>query len=110
MTLFKFLARRALPILVAAISLSSHAQEVLRVGASPVPHAEILEFVKAKLKTQGVDLQIKVFTDYVQPNLGLEDKQLDANYFPGPHGVYAGEANLKRFDEAVRRFVTAGAK
>jgi carboxypeptidase C (cathepsin A) len=34
--------------------------------------------------------------------------QLDANYFPGPHGVYAGEANLKRFDEAVRRFVTAG--
>jgi len=81
MTLFKFLARRALPILVAAISLSSHAQEVLRVGASPMPHAEILEFVKAKLKTQGVDLQIKVFTDYVQPNLGLEDKQLDANYF-----------------------------
>jgi len=81
MTFLQVLARRALPLLAAAVSFSSHAQDVLRVGASPVPHAEILEFIKPKLKAQGVDLQVKVFTDYVQPNLGLEDKQLDANYF-----------------------------
>jgi len=81
MTLSKFLAKNALPLLVAALSLSSQAQEVLRIAASPVPHAEILEFVKPRLKAQGVDLQVKVFTDYVQPNLGLEDRQLDANYF-----------------------------
>jgi carboxypeptidase C (cathepsin A) len=46
---------------------------------------------------------------YTLDQAGVPAAQLDANYFPGPHGVYAGEANLKRFDEAVRRFVTAGA-
>jgi D-methionine transport system substrate-binding protein len=60
---------------------SLHAQEVIRIAASPVPHAEILEFVRPALKAQGVDLQVKVYTDYVQPNLAVEDKQLDANFF-----------------------------
>jgi carboxypeptidase C (cathepsin A) len=46
---------------------------------------------------------------YTLDQAGVPAAQLDANYFPGPHGVYTGEANLKRFDEAVRRFVTAGA-
>jgi len=55
--------------------------EVLKIAASAVPHAEILEFVKPRLKAQGIDLQIKVFTDYVQPNLQVEEKQLDANFF-----------------------------
>jgi D-methionine transport system substrate-binding protein len=53
----------------------------LVVGASPVPHAEILEFVKPILAKQGIDLEIKEFTDYVQPNLALNDGELDANYF-----------------------------
>jgi D-methionine transport system substrate-binding protein len=57
------------------------AAEVLKVAASAVPHAEILEFVKPMLKAQGVDLQIQVFTDYIQPNLQVEEKQLDANFF-----------------------------
>ena len=57
------------------------AAEVLKVAASAVPHAEILEFVKPMLKAQGVDLQIRVFTDYIQPNLQVEEKQLDANFF-----------------------------
>ena len=55
--------------------------EVLKIAASAVPHAEILEHIKPQLKAQGVDLQIKVFTDYVQPNLQVEEKQLDANFF-----------------------------
>jgi D-methionine transport system substrate-binding protein len=55
--------------------------EVLKIAASAVPHAEILEYVKPQLKAQGVDLQIKVFTDYVQPNLQVEERQLDANFF-----------------------------
>lgn len=50
-------------------------------AASPVPHAEILEFIRPQLKAQGVDLQVKVFSDYVQPNLAVSDKQLDANFF-----------------------------
>ncbi|THD50705.1 hypothetical protein [Phenylobacterium sp.] len=42
---------------------------------------------------------------YTLDQEGVPASQLTANYFPGPHGVYAGEANLKRFDEAVRAFV-----
>jgi D-methionine transport system substrate-binding protein len=53
----------------------------LKVGASPTPHAEILKFIQPKAKEQGIDLQIIEFTDYVQPNIALNDKQLDANYF-----------------------------
>ncbi|AMA74042.1 MULTISPECIES: MetQ/NlpA family ABC transporter substrate-binding protein [Aneurinibacillus] len=51
------------------------------VGASSVPHAEILKFVQDKLKEQGVEMEVKEFTDYVLPNTALEEKQLDANYF-----------------------------
>jgi len=58
-----------------------NAAEILRIAASPIPHAQILEFIKPKLRAQGVDLQIKVFTDYIQPNLQVEEKQLDANFF-----------------------------
>ena len=54
---------------------------VLKVGATPVPHAEILNFVKPQLAKEGVDLQVVEFTDYVKPNLSLSDKELDANYF-----------------------------
>lgn len=51
------------------------------VGASPTPHAEILEEVKPILKEQGYELEIKVFQDYVLPNKALAEKELDANYF-----------------------------
>jgi carboxypeptidase C (cathepsin A) len=43
---------------------------------------------------------------YTLDQEGIPGGQLTANYFPGPHGVYEGEANLKRFDEAVRAFVS----
>jgi D-methionine transport system substrate-binding protein len=59
---------------------AAHA-ETLTVAASAIPHAEILEFVKPQLLAQGVDLRVKVFTDYVQPNLQVEEHQLDANFF-----------------------------
>ncbi len=51
------------------------------VGASPTPHAGILEAIKPVLAEQGYELEIKEFTDYIQPNLALEDGSLDANYF-----------------------------
>ncbi len=59
----------------------AQANEKLVVAATPVPHAEILELVKPTLAKEGVDLQIKVFTDYVQPNVQVAEKRLDANYF-----------------------------
>ncbi|MES9736410.1 MetQ/NlpA family ABC transporter substrate-binding protein [Peribacillus frigoritolerans] len=51
------------------------------VGASNVPHAEILEKAKPLLKEKGIDLEIETFQDYVLPNKALNDKELDANYF-----------------------------
>ncbi len=55
---------------------------VVTVGASPVPHAKILEFVQANLaKDAGIELKIVEFDDYVQPNEALASGQLDANYF-----------------------------
>lgn len=53
----------------------------LKVGATPVPHAELLNVVKDDLKAQGVDLKVVDFTDYVTPNLALADGEIDANFF-----------------------------
>lgn len=69
-------------VLLALASFGAGAQStVLTVGASPVPHAEILEFVKPFLAEEGIELDIVEFTDYVLPNRALDDGDLDANYF-----------------------------
>lgn len=76
----KFLALSA--AFVAAVSLSSSVfAGTLKIGATPVPHAEILEHVKPQLEKEGVKLQITEFNDYVQPNLAVDDGELDANFF-----------------------------
>ena len=64
-------------ILVGATALAGE----LKVGATPVPHAELLNLVKEDLKTKGVDLKVVEFTDYVTPNLALAEGELDANFF-----------------------------
>lgn len=56
-------------------------ETVLKIGATPVPHAEILEFVKPLLEKENIKLDIVIFNDYVQPNTALADKELDANFF-----------------------------
>lgn len=71
----------------------------LVVGASPSPHAEILKQVQADLKAKGIDLQIQEFTDYVQPNLSLADKNLDANFFQ--HKPYLDDFNKKNKTDLV---------
>ncbi|MBR1858091.1 MAG: MetQ/NlpA family ABC transporter substrate-binding protein [Selenomonadaceae bacterium] len=55
--------------------------KTLKVGASPVPHSEILEQIRPALKDEGINLEIVEFSDYVQPNIALNDKELDANFF-----------------------------
>jgi D-methionine transport system substrate-binding protein len=67
--------------------------KVLKIGASPAPHAEILKFIVPILKEKGIDLQIKEFTDYVLPNTALQNKELDANYFQ--HLPYLDDFNKK---------------
>ena len=53
----------------------------IKVGATPSPHAEILEAVKEDLAAEGIELEIVTFNDYVQPNTALDNGELDANYF-----------------------------
>jgi D-methionine transport system substrate-binding protein len=67
---------------------------VLKVGASPVPHAEILEFIKPILAEEGIDLQVTEYTDYVIPNTAVESHELDANYFQ--HMPYLDDFNKKQ--------------
>ena len=55
--------------------------ETIIVGASPAPHAEILEAAREVLAQKGYDLQVMEYLDYIQPNLALESGDLDANYF-----------------------------
>jgi D-methionine transport system substrate-binding protein len=77
-----------------AAAVSAQAGEILSVAASAVPHAEILEFVKPALAKEGVELKIKVFTDYVQPNVQVAEGRLDANFFQ--HQPYLDEFNKTR--------------
>ncbi|MFB9327288.1 MetQ/NlpA family ABC transporter substrate-binding protein [Paenibacillus aurantiacus] len=63
----------------------------LKVGASPVPHAEILKHIAPALKEQGINLEVVEFTDYVQPNVQLYEKAIDANFFQ--HVPYLDQFN-----------------
>jgi D-methionine transport system substrate-binding protein len=69
-------------------------KKVVKIGATAVPHAEILEFIKPKLAEKGVDLQIQVFNDYVLPNLATDSGDLDLNFFQ--HIPYLDTFNADR--------------
>ncbi|SDT13762.1 D-methionine transport system substrate-binding protein [Halopseudomonas litoralis] len=86
--------KKIVAVLALATAFGAHAAEKLSIAATAVPHAEILEFVKPGLASQGVDLDIKVFTDYVQPNLQVAEGRLDANFFQ--HKPYLDEFNKGR--------------
>lgn len=72
-------------------------KKVIKIGASPVPHKEILEQVKPILQKEGYDLQIVEFTDYVTPNTALNDGELDANFFQ--HIPYLNKFNEEKHTE-----------
>ena len=89
----------------------------IKIGATPSPHAEILEQAKDALAAEGINIEIVVYNDYVQPNLAVDQGELQANYFQHqpylddfnkennthvtsvgvvhyePFGIYAGKAN-----------------
>lgn len=76
-----------------AVATTSAAPVTIKVGATPVPHAEILKIAQAELASQNIKLEIIEYTDYVQPNLALENKELDANFFQ--HMPYLNDFNAK---------------
>lgn len=65
--------------------------KTITVAASPTPHAEILGVAKDVLAKEGYTLEIKEYTDYIQPNLAVEDGDVDANYFQ--HTPYLNDFN-----------------
>lgn len=92
--------KNLLVAIAAVFSLTVQAAETLTVAATAVPHAEILAFIKPQLEAQGVDLQVKVFTDYVQPNVQVAEKRLDANFFQ--HEPYLKEFNAGKGTDLVK--------
>lgn len=73
---------------------SKSTQATLVVGATPVPASEILEFAKPLLAKQGVELRVQVFTDYVMPDVALDDRSNDANLYQ--HKPYMEAQNAQR--------------
>lgn len=83
----------------AAIAAFSAQADTLTVAATPVPHAEILNVVKPLLAKEGVELKVKEFTDYIQPNVQVAEKRLDANFFQ--HQPYLDEFNKAKGTDLV---------
>ncbi|MFT4191578.1 MAG: MetQ/NlpA family ABC transporter substrate-binding protein [Comamonas sp.] len=98
MKVLKYVALGLVAVSLAFVA-SAQTPRKLIVGASPVPHAEILEFVKPIVAKQGVDLDIRVFTDFIQPNVQLGTKQLDANYYQ--YRPFLNEWNRERGTDFV---------
>ncbi|MDR1837729.1 MAG: MetQ/NlpA family ABC transporter substrate-binding protein [Treponema sp.] len=80
-TLITLLVAAALVLTFNQTGCKRDSQNILTVGATPVPHAELLALVKDDLADQGITLRIVEFTDYVQPNMALIAGDLDANFF-----------------------------
>ena len=85
-----------LTTLLLSVTALSSCQQVdpeflIKVGASATPHAEILNQVKKSLKQDGYTLKVIEYTDYIIPNIALEDGEIDANYFQ--HITYLNEFN-----------------
>ncbi len=70
---------------------SSSDGTVIKVGASPTPHAEILNQINDALAEEGYTLEIVEYNDYVLPNTALENDEIDANYFQ--HITYLNDFN-----------------
>ncbi|MEV4071689.1 MetQ/NlpA family ABC transporter substrate-binding protein [Nonomuraea fuscirosea] len=105
MRIHRFVGAVALALSLAACGTSQSAttgaaaaegaDAVIKVGANPVPHGEILDFVKQNLApAAGLKLEVVEFTDYVQPNVQLQEGQLTANFFQ--HKPYLDDFNASK--------------
>lgn len=80
--------------MVCFVGCTKDDSSVLKVGATPEPHAEMLKLVVDNLAEQGITLKVMEFTDYVTPNEALEGGQIDANFFQ--HLPYMESFNSER--------------
>lgn len=84
----------AILLATAFLYCNAHAAGTITVGASPTPHAEILAEAAKLLQPQGYTVKIVEYSDYVQPNMALDSKDLDANYFQ--HKPYLDDFNAQK--------------
>ncbi|MCL1844961.1 MAG: MetQ/NlpA family ABC transporter substrate-binding protein [Defluviitaleaceae bacterium] len=77
----KFFVLVAAMLALAAFAGCGGRDDVLRIGASPVPHAIILEYIADELAEQGVIIEIIEFSDFALPNPALHERNIDVNYF-----------------------------
>lgn len=94
-------------VLVCCLFLTSCAKNTIDdkkivVGASPSPHAEILEQTRTYIESKGYELEIRVYDDYILPNLALDEGELDANYFQ--HLPYLNKFNNEKHTNLVSVF------
>lgn len=86
-------------VVACCLSVSLYAEKLI-VGATPVPHAEILNAIKEELAKKGFELEIKEFNDYVIPNLATDSGEIDANFFQ--HSQYLDEFNKNKGTNLVK--------
>ncbi len=101
--MFKNILKKVLVLGVsfaASLTVANASDKVIKVGATPVPHSEILSAAKPLVKAKGYELKIVEFTDYVTPNLALDDGELDANFFQ--HVPYLKEFNKNKGTNIVK--------
>ena len=84
--------------LLSALTSCSSQKNGFKVAATPVPHAQMLEFVKPDLKAQGIDLVIVVTDDYNMPNRALGNREVDANFF---QHIPFMEEHIKQFHYSI---------
>ena len=77
-----------------AAAFAAEADKTIVIGVTPFPHKDIMEVVKTVLSEDGYNLEIKEFSDYVQPNMALAECQLDANFFQ--HQPYLDNMNKEK--------------
>lgn len=90
-----------LPVLLFVLSSCGAKKDVnhVTIACSPVPHAEIMNEIKDLMQEKGFTLEVKEFSDYVTPNLAVDQGEVDANYFQ--HKPYLDEFNEERGTKVV---------
>jgi len=76
-----FVGVLAMALIFTACTKKTEKGVTVSVGATPVPHAELLNLIKDDLAAKGITLKVVEFTDYVQPNVAVISGALDANFF-----------------------------
>lgn len=89
-------------ILMTLVGCKSEETNVIKIGATPMPHADILNYIRPEIQKNGYELDVIVFNDYVTPNLSLQNKDINANYFQ--HEPYLKDYNKANKTDLVSVF------